>query len=144
MAKKNLILTVGLPRSGKSTWAHKSIYDRNAVVVNPDSVRLAIHGQAYIREAEGFVWATVKAMVKALFLAGHTEVIIDATNLKEKGRGAWWCDDWTVLYKVFDADSETCMQRARDSNREDLIPVIIRMADEYEELTPVEWEEAIL
>lgn len=44
---KKLILTIGLPRSGKSTWAKQ----QGCPVVNPDSIRLALHGKAYIQEA---------------------------------------------------------------------------------------------
>jgi len=37
---KILILTVGLPRSGKSTWAAKKGFP----IVSPDAIRLAMHG----------------------------------------------------------------------------------------------------
>ena len=37
---EDLIVMVGLPRSGKTTWARKQGYP----IVNPDSIRLAFHG----------------------------------------------------------------------------------------------------
>lgn len=67
-----LLVTVGLPRSGKSTWAKQ----QGAPVVNPDAIRLALHGQAFLQEAEPLVWVMAKYMVEALFLAGHSTVIL--------------------------------------------------------------------
>lgn len=123
-----LILTVGLPRSGKSTWAIREGYP----VVNPDSIRLALHGQVYIQSAEDMVWTMAKYMTKSLFLAGHHTVIVDATNMTEKRRGAWVDDAWTLQFAYFDTSEETCIERAKSTGREDLIPVIKRMAAEFE------------
>ena len=64
---KTLILTVGLPRSGKSTWAAQTGWP----IVNRDAIRLALHGQAYIQDAEDMVTAIETYMVKALFGAGN-------------------------------------------------------------------------
>ena len=78
MKNKTLILTVGLPRSGKSTWAMQQGYP----VVNPDSIRLALHGHRFREESEEHVWAIAKTMVNSLFIAGHDKVIVDATNIQ--------------------------------------------------------------
>ena len=128
-----LILTVGVPRSGKSTWARKQGHP----IVNPDSIRLALHGQAFIKEAEPHVWAIAKTMVNALFLAGHDTVILDATNTTRKRRDEW-VGDWEREFKVFDTPKVICMQRAMDSGRTDLLDVIGRMFDNYQ---PVEGDE---
>ena len=130
MNNQTLILTVGLPRSGKSTWAKR----QGVPIVNPDSIRLALHGKPFIPEAEGFVWATAYLMTKALFIAGHPIVIIDATNITEKRREEWKkrFSSYLIQLKHFDANSDMCIERARISGREDLIPVIERMA-KYEE-----------
>ena len=130
MEEDILILTVGLPRSGKSTWAQ----EQKCPIVSPDSIRLALHGKPYIQEAEGFVWATAYLMAKALFLAGHTRVIIDATNNTIKRRKAW-ADKFKgtrIILKEFKTSKEECILRARKDHREDLIPVIERMAQQQE------------
>jgi len=127
-----LILTVGLPRSGKSMWAQK----RGCPVVNPDSIRIALHGQPYIQEAEAFVWAIAYVMVEALFVAGHPTVVVDATNNTTKRRDEWekrFSKRAIVEYETFDASKEVCIERAKASGREDLIPVIERMAEEKEQ-----------
>jgi len=128
MSNNTLILTVGLPRSGKSTWAT----GRALPIVNPDSIRLALHGKAFIGLAEPFVWAIAKVMVRALFLAGHKTIILDATNATQKRRDEWKSSQWTREYRVFDTPKAECINRAIADNREDLVPVIERMAEQYE------------
>ena len=129
MDMNKLILTVGLPRSGKSTWAKKQGYP----IVNRDAIRLALHGQAFIGASEDMVTAIESYMVKSLFLAGHDTVIVDATNLKEKYRKRWeYLGSWTVTTHILTASKEVCIQRAKDGDRDDLIPVIERMAADAE------------
>jgi predicted kinase len=121
MEPNELILTVGLPRSGKSTWA----IAQGLPVVNPDAIRLALHGQAFLKDAEEMVWAIAMYMVKALFLAGHGKVILDATNTTKARRDKWINPSlWDVSLKVFRTSPTTCIERAKDCGREDLIPII--------------------
>ena len=125
---KTLIVLVGLPRSGKSTWAKAQTYP----MVNPDSIRLAITGQRFVAEAEPFVWATAKAMVRSLFLAGHDRVILDATNTTRKRRDEWRSKEWATRFRCFFESVDTCKERARAGGMEDLCPVIDRMAAQFE------------
>lgn len=127
---KILICTVGLPRSGKTTWARSQAWP----IVNPDSIRLAIHGQRFVSEAEPFVWATAKAMVRALFLAGHKIVILDACNNSQKRRDEWDSGEWATFFKVIDTPKETCLERARAEGDTEIAEVIERMADKFEPL----------
>ena len=131
-----LLVTVGLPKSGKTTWTHAFSRDHNAPIVNPDSIRLAIHGQRFITSAERLVWATAHAMVKALFLAGHECVILDATNTTRKRRDEWQSPDWKTVFHVLEASKEECLARAADDP--EIIPVIERMAAQWEPLGPDE------
>lgn len=128
--KHILIATVGLPRSGKSTWARSQSYP----IVNPDSIRLALHGQRYWAPAEPFVWAMAKAMVRALFLAGHRHVILDATNMSRKRRDEWQSEEWGTFFKLFCETALVCKERAKATGQDDLLPVIDRMAAESEPL----------
>lgn len=119
-----LILTVGLPRSGKSTWAMQQGHP----VVNPDSIRLALHGRPFAIEAEPMVWAIAYLMVLALFKAGHSTVVLDATNISEKRRDDWLSKDWQCRYVCFDTPAHVCIERARSLGQEELVPIIERMA----------------
>lgn len=127
-----LILMVGLPRSGKSTLARKYVEDHNAAIVNPDAIRLALHGQAFIAEAEPMVWCLAKYMVKHNFLAGHDKVILDATNLTKERRREWRSKHWSLAYYYVDTDIDTCIERAIANNQQELVPVIKRMHIAFE------------
>jgi len=120
---KTLIVTVGLPRSGKSTWAKTTGFP----VVNPDSIRMALYGQEFLVEAEDMIWTLSKYMVKSLFIAGHDTVILDATNLTDHSRDFWISKEWDVEWKIFDTDVEICKQRAIEGGKEKLIPIIEKM-----------------
>lgn len=143
-----LIATVGLPRSGKSTWSKMKSKLNGWPIVNPDSVRLAIHGERYLASAEPFVWATTKAMVQSLFLAGHDTVILDATNIRKNIRDNWVSIGgegktsnlfpYAVRFYHVPTSKETCIARALGMNDSYIIPVIEKMAAEYEPLDVTE------
>lgn len=124
-----LIILVGLPRSGKTTWAKAQGHP----IVNRDAIRLALHGQAFILEAEAMVTAVEELMVTALFRAGHDTVIVDATHITLERRLRWTksstCPnmDWNTKYEIFSTPPEVCTVRAVKDGREDLIPIIDKM-----------------
>ena len=121
---KTLILTVGLPKSGKTTWAQRQLQP----VVNPDAIRLALHGQAFVREAEPHVWAIARTMVRHHFAYGHNAVILDATNLTQERRAEWVSPkEWELQFVVFDTPKDTCVVRAAELGFP--IDVIERMAE---------------
>lgn len=127
---KILIATVGLPRSGKSTWAKTQAWP----IVNPDAVRLSLHGHRFIAEAEPFVWASVKLMINSLFLAGHNIVILDACNNTRKRRDELKDSKYQVFFKHIDTSAETCFERAITENDEAIIKVIERMNLQHQPL----------
>lgn len=139
--KPKLVLTVGLPRSGKSTWAKRMMqtevggtFPRRsaAVVVNPDAIRLALHGQPFVATAEKIVWAMADLMVRSLFGTGHTLVILDACHVTRERRNSWRSLDWDMAYAIFRGSEATCLERV---NSEELRAAIRRMAFHYEPLT---------
>lgn len=143
-APKKLLLTVGLPRSGKSTAARSWGYP----IVNPDSIRVALHGQPFVGEAEPFVWAIAKCMVRALFLAGHTRVVLDATNTTRQRRADWKSRSWNRLFIQFGDRHmrDECITRARamDATPEriaGLVAAIERMAEQWEDVADDELDE---
>ncbi|HDZ16650.1 hypothetical protein LCGC14_0666490 [marine sediment metagenome] len=125
---KELILTIGLPRSGKTTWARTQGFP----IVNPDSIRLAFHGEFFIPAAEPMVWCIAKYMVKALFLAGHNKIIVDATNTTKERRDFWKSDYWRCVYHYINTPTSICIQRAIETNREELIPIIKELSEKID------------
>ncbi len=129
-----LICTSGLPRSGKSTWAK----EQGVPIVNPDAIRLALHGQRFSAQAEPFVWAIAKTMVHSLFIAGCPVVILDATIGTRKRRAEWKSKDWKTCFQIIDTPKDECLRRAEGDD--EIRPVIERMAAEWEPLGDDEGE----
>ena len=145
----NLIICCGLPRSGKSTWARKQGHP----IVNPDSIRLAMHGKPFIGSMEPYVWAVARTMVKSLFLAGHEKVILDATNTTRKRRDDWASRDWCRSYMLFTTSMAVCLLRAEKQYSDDpesrlgLVEAIRRMHENYEPISEDEvrdWEQELI
>ena len=137
--KPTLYATVGLPRCGKSTWALSRWEQLRAPIVCPDAIRLAIHGRPFVAAMEPVVWQATKNMVKALFLAGHEAVILDATNTTKIRRKEWISPDWKTVWVVFPIDVKLCLSRLTKKNKI-LKQVIIKMAKIYQTPTSSEGE----
>jgi len=137
---KNLIMMVGLPRSGKSTIAKTLGHP----IVNPDSIRLVLHGQRFCGVAEPMVWAIAKYMVAALFEAGHNFVILDATNTTGKRREEWVDKRWIRTFYPVLTSVDVCKERAIATNDDYILPIIEKMDSQFEHTMDEEvrvWEE---
>ncbi|WP_431977613.1 AAA family ATPase [Micromonospora haikouensis] len=81
----DLIITVGLPGAGKTTWAKGTGHTR----VNRDELRDLLHGvRDYTPEHEQQVTIAQEAAVAGLLRAGIT-VVADDTNLHEDYLARW-------------------------------------------------------
>jgi predicted kinase len=140
---KLLIITIGLPQSGKSTWAKELRHP----IINRDSLRFALGGTIRYFDEEARVSEIERIMVKALFKAGHNTVIVDATHLKKKYIEAWktfgvspiWIKDqernFTIQLVPFFTSLEECIDRAKVGFPEDdKFPLVIRSMWENAEI----------
>lgn len=135
-----LIMTHGLPRSGKSTWARQQALP----IVCPDAIRLAKTGQRWWGPIEPEVWAVAWTMVRALFLAGHTGVILDSTTGTRRQRDMFLHSPdvpWRRYLKAVPTTRGTCILRALSGPYSELVEVINFMADNWD---PVQPEEEII
>ena len=130
--KTELIITIGLPKSGKSTWARK----QNLPIVNPDSIRLALHGKRYEPLAEDMVWAIHFIMIRSLILAGHSKIIVDATHITEKRRTPYKIKfpDCKLTYHTVNTGRAECIRRAEEERDTEIIPIIENMASKIDGL----------
>lgn len=124
---KTLILTVGLPQSGKSTWAK----DSGHPIINRDAIRKTIGGTIRYFKEENRVTEIEYTMVESLFNAGHKVVVVDATHLKRKYRKAWqvWCMNRAIKvdYRFFLTPMDICIERAiKNYPEETQFPRVIR------------------
>jgi len=136
MSDSRLYVTVGLPYSGKSTWARSTGYP----IVCPDSIRLSLHGSRFVWQAEPFVWSIAKVMVASLFESGHENVVLDGCFISKKRRAEWNpCNgpEAKLVSTVFipiETSLTTCLERAAGADDAPIVPVIERMSSEFEPL----------
>ncbi len=72
-----MILLVGLPGSGKSTW----LAECNEVAISSDEVRRLLTGDAASQHVNDRVFATVRYLLEQRLAIGMGTTYIDATNL---------------------------------------------------------------
>lgn len=137
-----LAILCGLPRSGKSTYARTLRHEQGFVVICPDEVRLALHGQSFCPPAEAFVWATCELMARSLLQTEHA-VLIDATNTTAKRRKVWldMARSFGIDLEAFVMETpvEECHERNEFVRQygSNALPrgVIDRMAEQWEPVT---------
>ncbi len=80
-------LLIGLPGSGKSTWAKDKAKDQKTVIVNRDSFCFMIKGGKYIfdEKYESFIKCLAHDAIKIAISHGF-DIIIDETNLTKEKR----------------------------------------------------------
>lgn len=106
--KKEVILTIGCPGSGKSTWAAEKAKDKKVktIVLNRDDLRAMLFGgqYKYSRENEAIVFQTLLNTLNYALADQVTQrIIIADTNLNRSTR---------------DKITAACVEEARDSKHE--------------------------
>ena len=146
------ILTIGLPGSGKSTWACKYIQQSTTktIKISRDDIRSMISGSyqnyKFNRFNESLVIDLTKSAIKIIVDEGY-DIILDETNLKRKGRTNWVeyiksiNPNMEFYYKEFNIDTEECKKRrflhnkGCDANWSDIINI---MNKKRQSIIPIE------
>lgn len=111
-----IILTKGLPASGKSTWAREyQEKNPNTVRINKDDLRAMMHNSIWSHGREQFILKVRNFIVEEALKEGH-DVIVDDTNLHSKHKNEMWriasAYNATVEEKSFlDVSVEECIKR---------------------------------
>jgi predicted kinase len=147
--KPKLYFTIGLQRSGKSTyctrWAQNlempgDGYPR--AIVCADSIRLAFHGERYLRKPEPFIFTFDTLMIQSLLERGH-DVIADETATTERSIRRILSIDINAQHIVIDTPKEECQRRAILTGQVDLVPVIERVSVQFEKLRRIGFDVAV-
>lgn len=130
MLRHEFIMLVGLPSSGKSTFANKLKDEGEYIIHSSDEIRKELFEDINNQSNNNIVFETLHKRVKADLLDGKG-VIYDATNISYKRRMAFLktiekinCDKSCILMAV---PYEECIKR--NAEREKSVPeeVITRM-----------------
>lgn len=117
-----LILTRGLPASGKTTWAKAWLAEdpEKRARSNRDEIRASMFGRHGILEhaAEELISFNQKTAVRAALLAGRS-VVVDDMNMRLKYARAWLtlAEELGADYRVVDFDVPLDELIARDARR---------------------------
>lgn len=134
---KTIVLTKGLPGSGKSTWAKELLrkYPGKYKRINKDLLRVMLDNDVHTTANENFI-TDVRDVIIEQCLADGLDVIVDDTNLSDKHYHTI-CDiakrvgDVRVFEKYFDVPLKVAIEN--NSKREKPVPehIITNMWDKY-------------
>lgn len=83
-----IIMTRGIPGSGKSTWAKQAVLDAKPgewIRINRDDLRAMLHAGRFVQGVtEHQIVALRNALIEAAFISGAKVVVVDDTNLTER------------------------------------------------------------
>ena len=123
-----VVLTIGLPGSGKTTW-----YKRRGVVpLSSDTLRQLLFDNETEQRYQGLVFSTLRSLLRARLIAKRPMNYVDATNLSPHERRQWIKMARGFGYEVhavlFDVPLELCLERNRKRNRQVSEDVMRQMA----------------
>ena len=126
--KGTVILAIGLPGSGKSSW-----FKRNSITpLSSDMVRMLLFDDAQEQRFQDLVFSNLRSMLKARLIARRPLNYVDATNLTPHERSSWVKLAKDYGYEVqavfFDVPLEVCLERNRRRDRAVDEDVMRRMA----------------
>lgn len=122
-----LYVLIGLPGANRGSFDT----DMNYPVVSWHSVTEAIHGTPDNTANKALVLAHVLIMIKALFSAGHKDVVYDGPALTVKDRDQLKSNRWVRNFIYTDVNKQSCIDAAIRANASYLIPLIAAKEKEY-------------
>jgi predicted kinase len=137
-SKGAVVLSIGLPGSGKSTWFKR----HNILPLSSDMVRILLFDDVTEQRYQDLVFSTLRSMLRARLLARRPWNYVDATNLSAHERRSWIKLAHDFGYEAhavfFDVPPEVCIDRNRRRERNVPEDVMQRMAAK---LRPPKFEE---
>ena len=119
-APQRIVVLVGLPGSGKSTWAAR----RFPVTLSSDSIRELLADDATDQSIHRHVFATLRFLLRRRLAVGRPATCIDATSLTPRERSPYLAIGRTRGCRVeavfFDVPLPVC--RARNAARHRVVP----------------------
>jgi len=127
--KGYVVLTIGLPGSGKTTW-----YKRRGVTpLSSDLLRTILFDDITEQRYQGLVFSTLRSLLRARLIAKMPWNYVDATNLSPHERRQWIRMAKSFGYEVqavfFDVPLAVCMDRNSKRDRSVSDEVMQKMSE---------------
>jgi predicted kinase len=136
--KGYVVLAIGLPGSGKTTWFRR----RGVTPLSSDLLRNILFDDVEEQRYQGLVFSTLRSLLRARLIARMPWNYVDATNLSIHERRQWIKMSKSFGYEVqavfFDVPLEVCLERNSKRDRSVSSDVMRKMA---EKLKPPVFEE---
>ncbi len=136
--KGSVVLAIGLPGSGKTTWFGR----RGITPLSSDLLRNILFDDVEEQRYQGLVFSTLRSLLRARLIARMPMNYVDATNLSTHERRQWIKMAKSFGYETqavfFDVPLEVCLERNRKRDRSVSEDVMRKMA---EKLKPPVFEE---
>jgi len=133
-----VVLAIGLPGSGKTTWFRR----RGVTPLSSDLLRNILFDDVEEQKFQGLVFSTLRSLLRARLIAKMPWNYVDATNLSVHERRQWIKMSKSFGYEVqavfFDVPLDVCLERNRSRDRMVSEDVMRKMA---EKLKPPVFEE---
>jgi len=136
--KGYVVLAIGLPGSGKTTWFRR----RGVTPLSSDLLRNILFDDVEEQRYQGLVFSTLRSLLRARLIARMPWNYVDATNLSIHERRQWIKMAKSFGYEVqavfFDVPLEVCLERNSKRDRSVSEDVMRKMG---EKLKPPVFEE---
>ncbi len=133
-----VVLAIGLPGSGKTTWFGR----RGITPLSSDLLRNILFDDVEEQRYQGLVFSTLRSLLRARLIARMPANYVDATNLSTHERRQWIKMAKSFGYEVqavfFDVPLDVCLDRNRKRDRSVSEDIMRKMA---EKLKPPVFEE---